>query len=66
MKKIKFVPRFAKCDPIIIQGDFEKVGGYYIGKNTVVLSCSNYSDLKTHNFYDGVRISAACCEVLPI
>lgn len=47
MKKIKFVPRFAKCDPIIIQGDFEKVGGYYIGKNTAVLSCSNYSDLKT-------------------
>jgi hypothetical protein len=66
MKKIKFVPRFAKCDPIIIQGDFEKVGDYYIGKNTAVLSCSNYSDLKTNNFYNDVKLSAARCEVMPI
>lgn len=65
MQKIKFVPRFAKCDPIIIQGDFEKVGGYYIGKNTVVLSCSNYSDLKSSKCYEGLKLSAECCEVLP-
>lgn len=65
MKNIKFVPRFAKCDPIIIQGDFEKVGGYYIGKNTAVLSCYNYSDLNGSKFYDGVKLSADRCEVIP-
>ena len=62
---IRFIPKYAKCNPIIIQGDFEKFGGYYIGKNTAVLSCSNYRDLNGSKFYDGVKLSAECCEVQP-
>ena len=61
---IRFIPKYAKCDPIIIKGDFKKVGDYYIGKNTAVLSCSNYSDLKSSKCYEGVKLSAGCCEVL--
>ncbi len=63
---LRFIPRLAKCDPIIIEGDFEKVGDYYIGKNTAVLSCSNYSDLDGSQCYNGVKLSATCCEVMPI
>ena len=64
--KIKFYPQYAKCDPFIIQGDFKKINGFYIGKNTrIVPPCQNYHDIINTGCYNGVRLNAERCEVLP-